>query len=142
MFINVCRHLNFHLTSIHQLIRRMIKTQIQNKTPLDPIRRIANIFLSLPVYKVNVEIDPPQTPSRLRHNHLKRKTAKSQKSPNRIYQQQAQFVHRHSCCAAEPSAKPTSVEFTAPRDTSHRTYITATVTRARLNENVARENIT
>jgi len=46
MFINVCMHLNFHSTSIYQLIRRIIKIQIQNKTPLDPIRRMANLSLA------------------------------------------------------------------------------------------------
>jgi len=42
MFINVCMYLNFHSTSIHQII----KTKIQNKLPLDPIRRISNLSLA------------------------------------------------------------------------------------------------
>jgi len=48
MFINVCMHLNFHSMSVYQLICRIIKTQIQDKTPLDPIRRIAILSQSIP----------------------------------------------------------------------------------------------
>jgi len=70
MFINVCMHLNFHSTSIHHLIRRIIKTQIQNKTMLDPIHRIANLSLASSV-KSKCCMGPPQTPSWLHYRQVR-----------------------------------------------------------------------
>jgi len=67
MFINVRMHLNFHSTSVYQLIHRIIKTQIQNKTPLDTIRRIAILSLASSVKSKRQSGPTPNTVTVMLH---------------------------------------------------------------------------